>query len=63
MVLVDNGQSPAHMSAWCKQRMGWLPVNQLQSDVLSCPIDQVETNQVLFQARECFDAQYANTFW
>ncbi|MCX6832250.1 MAG: M6 family metalloprotease domain-containing protein [candidate division Zixibacteria bacterium] len=40
-----NGKSPAHMSAWCKQRLGWLPVNQLPSDVLNCPIDQVETNQ------------------
>jgi immune inhibitor A len=44
-----NGQSPAHMSAWCKKRMGWLPANQLTSDVLNCPIDQVETNQVCFK--------------
>jgi M6 family metalloprotease-like protein len=44
-----DGQSPSHPSAWCKQRLGWLPVNQLYSDVLSCPIDQVETNSACFR--------------
>ena len=45
----NSGKSPAHPSAWCKQRMGWLPVNQLQYDVPSCPIDQVETNKACFK--------------
>ncbi len=45
----SNGKSPAHMSAWCKQRMGWLSVNQLQSDVLNSPIDRVETSQTCFK--------------
>jgi M6 family metalloprotease-like protein len=44
-----NGQSPAHMSAWCKQRKGWLPVNQPSADVLNSPITQVETNQTCFK--------------
>jgi M6 family metalloprotease-like protein len=45
----SNGQSPSHPSAWCKQRKGWLPVNQLSSDVLNQPINQVETNQSCFK--------------
>jgi len=44
-----NGQSPSHMSAWCKQRLGWLTVNQVQYDALNSPIDQVETNQAVFK--------------
>ena len=46
-----NGQSPAHMSAWCKQRLGWLTANQLQYDALNQPISQAETNQTCFKLR------------
>lgn len=46
-----NGQSPAHMSAWCKQRMGWLQVNPLTIDVLNCPLPQAETDQVCYKLR------------
>jgi len=52
----SNGMSPSHMSAWCKQRLGWLSVNQIQSDVLGQPIDQVETNQVCFRLRNALMA-------
>jgi M6 family metalloprotease-like protein len=40
----NNGQSPSHPSAWCKQRLGWLPVTLFQSQVLNRPLGQVETN-------------------
>jgi len=46
-----NGQSPSHPSAWCKKRLGWLPVSNLQYDISDCPIDQVETNQACFKLR------------
>jgi immune inhibitor A len=55
-----NGQSPAHMSAWCKMRMGWLPVDQLQYNSLGHPIDQAETNKSCFKLRSTVmpSAQY-----
>jgi M6 family metalloprotease-like protein len=46
-----NGQSPAHMSAWCKQRLGWLPLTQPTIDALNYLLGQVETNQACFKLR------------
>jgi M6 family metalloprotease-like protein len=46
-----DGKSPAHMSAWCKQRLGWLPVNQLPYDLPGASISRVETNQTCFKLK------------
>jgi len=39
-----GGDTPAHMSSWCKSEMGWLEPVVLSSDEISLNIPQVETN-------------------
>ncbi len=47
----QNGASPAHMSAWCKIRKGWLPVTQPSVNAYGVHLDQAETNQSCFKLR------------
>ena len=39
-----GGDTPAHMSSWCKSEMGWLEPVVLSSDEISLNIPQVETS-------------------
>ena len=39
-----GGDTPAHMSSWCKSEMGWLEPVVLSSDEISLNIPQVESN-------------------
>ena len=38
------GDTPAHMSAWCKQEMGWVDPTVLDMDQSGVDIPQTETN-------------------
>ncbi|MCP4413994.1 MAG: M6 family metalloprotease domain-containing protein, partial [Gammaproteobacteria bacterium] len=40
----NHGDTPAHMSAWCKIQMGWLNPTVITSQTNSLSINQVETN-------------------
>ena len=39
-----GGDTPAHMSSWCKSEMGWLEPVVLSSDEISLNIPQVESS-------------------
>jgi immune inhibitor A len=45
----DNSQHPAHMDAWCKQKLGWLSPQEINTNVDSVSIPAVEFNPVVYQ--------------
>jgi M6 family metalloprotease-like protein len=45
----ENGESPAHMSAWEKWFMGWVTPTLIQGSTNNSSIPQVETNATVYQ--------------
>jgi immune inhibitor A len=45
----DGGDTPAHMSVWCKYKLGWVnPVN-VTSNMVGASIPQIETDSVAYR--------------
>jgi len=47
----ENGERPAHMSAWEKWFMGWLSPTLIQGSTNNSSIPEVETNATVYQLR------------
>jgi M6 family metalloprotease-like protein len=45
----NNGKTPAHLDAWCKKQLGWVNVNQLDSNQIDVEILQAETSPVSYR--------------
>ena len=48
-VWANGGQTPVHMSAWCKKEMGWATMINVAEDLADVLIPDVETTPTLYQ--------------